>query len=68
MPRPVANIVRACVCVTLRTELANLRPGLSTFNNRTVLRVLLRGGSISSSGLAHVEAGDGAADDQALDL
>jgi hypothetical protein len=22
MPRPVANIVRACVCVTLRTELA----------------------------------------------
>ena len=21
MPRPVANIVRACVCVTLRTEL-----------------------------------------------
>jgi hypothetical protein len=24
MPRPVANIVRACVCVTLRTELATL--------------------------------------------
>ena len=22
MPRPIANIVRACVCVTLRTELA----------------------------------------------
>ena len=38
------------------------------FRDRTVIRLVLTSGSFGSSGLAHVQPGDGAADDQALDL
>ena len=36
--------------------------------DRTVIRLGLKRGSFRSSGLSHIEAGDGAADDHALDL
>ena len=36
--------------------------------DRTVIRLGLKCGSFRSSGLSHIEAGDGAADDHALDL